>query len=170
MAIVTNWITINKFQLGENFYGVLLIVPPLIVLYLRRLENQDKIFNITIMTTSFFMILGKLLCLVYHPDCWGRRINGNYLFDRHPLPLYDIVTQFILFITLVYLYKKGYTFVGFIWILFTTISGIIIQNFRFEYPHTYPINFPQLIYILILLIEIPYLYFMKSKKRYNLSN
>lgn len=158
MSLLSNWIVHSSLTIGENFYGSMLITPPILMIYLRNEGNGDKIFSLFAIATSFFMIIGKLNCLLFHPDCWGVAIENNAFFDRHPIPLYEMSFQLLIGLFLVYLYTKKYKLVGVFWIGITALFELLIQHFSSRRAFFFELSFAQMIYWIILFIETPFLF------------
>ena len=171
MSLVSNWVVIHQWILGENFYGSILMTPPILLYYIRKEPERDKIYGVTMMVVSLFMIFGKLNCLLFHDDCWGIPVMENPFFHFHPLPLYDMVFQLLLLGLMLYLLKRKIWFAGLFWIGMTALSGFIIQDLRGIKEIFWGFNFPQMIYLFILLIEMPLLcrYALSLRRTFNVS-
>ena len=165
-GFLNNYLSIGVWKGGESFFGGLLIVPTAIAIYIKTHPQKDSVFTLTALSIGIGMQLGKLGCLLGHPACYGSETTLSWGIDiynngsrLHPLPAYDMLYQAFLVSILMFVFlkfqKKN---IGVGWVGLTTLFDFCLEFLKRSTHVICGLTFPQVVYIVILLITIPVLY------------
>lgn len=165
MGLLKNYIYFGVTVFGESFSGAILFSSAGAIYLLKDNPNKVTIFNLSVIFLFIGSILGKLGCLLSHPECygiattfvWGIDIYQNGI-KLHPLPAYYILFQLILCLILgTVWYKKKYSYIGIIWISLSSVFDFALEFLKRLEPLIFYLSFSQIIYAIIIAINIPFI-------------
>jgi len=160
-GLLSNWFYHNWWQLGERFWGSLLVGTFLLPFLLKNKPNFEQNYTATLLSVSIGMLFIKLGCAISHPACYGKAstmpwamlINGQYV---HPIPIYDFLFQGVLLLALTcFFLRKPSIKIGIAWLLFTCVSDFWIDYLRSYERYIIGLSLSQFAYLTIILLNIP---------------